>query len=226
MLADIRIQAMAGWFMCAAVGAGTASPDEEPADVSAVQGSPPVVTVVVVEPDPTLMTPQTRVNRMVEQGPDWPSDHRGQFLKELAPHAVMSGVNHCVPPSVVMAQAIQESGWGRSGLAKRHGNLFGIKDFRGGGVELKTTEGQGERTRARFRTWEHWSQSIEAHGQILGEDPRYGHAKIHREDGVSYARAIGPVYATDPKYSVKLEKLIRRYQLDAWDEPVARMTRC
>jgi len=125
-----------------------------------------------------------------------------------------------------MAQAIQESGWGRSGLAKRHGNLFGIKDFRGGGVELKTTEGRGERTRARFRTWDHWSHSIEAHGQILGEDPRYDHAKIHREDGVSYAKAIGPVYATDPKYSVKLEKLIRRYQLDAWDQPVARMTSC
>jgi flagellum-specific peptidoglycan hydrolase FlgJ len=214
-------------MMCAAIGAGIPSPDDAPPTLSTAQGAPPVVTVVeVVAPDPSTMNTQTRVQRMVEDGPDWPSDHRGRFLTELAPHAVMSGVNHCVPPSVVMAQAIQESGWGRSGLAKRYGNLFGIKDFGGGGVELKTTEGQGERTRARFRTWDHWSQSIEAHGQILGEDPRYDHAKIHREDGVSYARAIGPVYATDPKYSLKLERLIRRYQLDAWDQPVARMTSC
>ena len=228
MLADIRAPAMAGWFLFASIGAGNSTSGEEGALDEASQGQPPVVTVTVAVSSERseALHPKVEVDRLVETGPDWPSDHRGRFLNELAPHALMSGVKHCVPPSVVMAQAIQESGWGRSGLAKRHGNLFGIKDFRGGGVELSTTEGEGERPRARFRTWDHWTQSIDAHGEILGDDPRYDHAKVHREDGVSYARAIGPVYATDPAYSIKLERLIRRYQLDAWDQPVAQMTSC
>ena len=62
-----------------------------------------------------------------ELAPSWPDDHRRPFLRVLAPLAMRSGAEHCIPPSVTVAQGILESGWGRSDNAVQLNNLFGIK---------------------------------------------------------------------------------------------------
>ena len=164
--------------------------------------------------------------RWRESAPTWPGDYRGAFLERLVPHAIRSGQAHCVPPSVVMAQAVQESGWGRSGLARSHGNLFGIKSWSDQGVELTTTEGAGVVTRASFRRWADWTESVEVHGRLLSTDPRYAHANAHREDAEAYVKAIAPVYASDPAYADKLVKIMRRYELTTWDAQVSDASSC
>ena len=164
--------------------------------------------------------------RWRESAPTWPGDYRGAFLERLAPHAIRSGRANCVPPSVVMAQAVQESGWGRSGLARSHGNLFGIKSWSDKGVELATTEGAGVPTRASFRRWTDWTESVEVHGRLLSNDPRYAHANAHREDAEAYVKAIAPVYASDPAYAEKLVKIMRRYELTTWDAQVNDASSC
>jgi flagellum-specific peptidoglycan hydrolase FlgJ len=183
-----------------------------------------VVDVVSMEEEVVEVVPVE--DRWRDTAPSWPGDYRGAFLERLAPHAIRSGRDHCVPPSVVMAQAVQESGWGRSGLARSHGNLFGIKSWSDKGVELATTEGAGIATRASFRRWTDWTESVEVHGRLLSSDPRYAHANAHRADAEAYVKAIAPVYASDPAYADKLVKIMRRYELTTWDAQVSDASSC
>ncbi|MFT4624944.1 MAG: flagellum-specific peptidoglycan hydrolase FlgJ [Myxococcota bacterium] len=154
---------------------------------------------------------------------EWPDDHRGSFLAEATPLAIASGLSRCVPPSVTLAQAILESGWGRSTLARRHHNWFGIK---GAGVVLETIEGVGEPARASFRRWESPVDGVTAHARILSADRRYSHAWATWPDGRRFARAIAGTWATDPRYAERLVWLIDRYRLDRWDAQVAEASPC
>ena len=126
-----------------------------------------------------------------------------------------------VPASVTMAQAIQESGWGRSGLAEGHNNLFGVK---AGGVdeavEMQTEEfSQGERrsVRARFRTFLTRSEAVMHHGALLSADYRYADARENGAHWRSFLSHMAPVYASDPEYAERVGWLIERYDLDRWD---------
>ena len=51
------------------------------------------------------------------------------FLRKFAPDAVMIASDTNIFPSVMLAQAALESGWGESGLTKNGNALFGIKAF-------------------------------------------------------------------------------------------------
>ncbi|MDP6935556.1 MAG: glucosaminidase domain-containing protein, partial [Myxococcota bacterium] len=155
------------------------------------------------------------------QASDWPPDHRGAFLARLAPMALVSARVHRVPPSVTMAQAILESGWGRSKLARDHGNLFGIKSgATTGGVVMNTIEGVDQREAARFRSYGDWQASLEHHDALLATDQRYRQARPDWVNWRRYLERMAPVYATDPAYRGKLGELIVAYRLDRWDELV------
>ena len=159
---------------------------------------------------------------------EWPDDHRGVFLEQATPLALASGVESCVPPSVTLSQAILETGWGRSTLATRYHNWFGIKDpgSKAEGVWLNTVEGVGVPARARFRRWSGPAGSIRAHAAILTRDARYAHAWEAWPDGPDFARAIARRWATDPEYASRLVWLIDRYALDRWDARVADASPC
>src|SRR6202000_3311833 len=49
------------------------------------------------------------------------------FISLVAPGAIAAQQRYGVPAAVPIAQAIEESAWGRSGLAAKYHNLFGIK---------------------------------------------------------------------------------------------------
>jgi flagellum-specific peptidoglycan hydrolase FlgJ len=192
-------------------------------DLSNVDILLPVPTEMLLSTDPKAH--QEATGELIEQiEVRWPDDHRRAFLSAVAPHALVSARENCVPPSVTLAQAILESGWGRSKLAKRHNNLFGMKSgSRGGGVKLLTrevTEGKSATQRARFRTYEEWDQSIADHGQLLAEDPRYAQAREKWEHWPLFLQTLAPIYATDPKYIARISSLVDDYQLDQWDSLV------
>lgn len=68
---------------------------------------------------------------------DWQSivcsvpDEHQQFLTTYATVAQELSAETGVPASVMLAQAWVESHWGKSSVAKRNQNLFGIKYFKG-----------------------------------------------------------------------------------------------
>lgn len=158
---------------------------------------------------------------------EWPDDHRRAFLVAVAPSALQSAIEHCVPPSVTVGQAILESGWGRSGLATRHHNLFGMKaGAADASVALPTVEHDGDGAnvrRERFRTYEDWSASLEHHDRLLARDPRYADARPHWDHWPMFLATVAPTYASDPAYVRRVSKLVRDYRLDEWDALVTRL---
>lgn len=162
---------------------------------------------------------------VLDQTGDWPEGYRRDFLENLSVEAIASGVANELPPSVTLAQAVLESGWGRSGLATRHNNLFGVKS--GGsdsGVVLSTYEGGGDtlvRAKARFREYSDWRESLAHHNRLLSTDHRYADARAHWMDWQAFVDELAPVYATDPAYVRSVSQIVKKYDLDAWDDLVA-----
>ncbi len=139
----------------------------------------------------------------------------------MLPGALASQRDYGIPASVTIAQAIDESGWGQSGLAMYDHNLFGIKGTGPAGTtSLPTVEyqnGQSVSTVAGFRVYDNVTQSIEDHGQLLANSGYYGQAMAARHNADGFANALTGVYATDPQYGAKLIALMQRYKLYRYD---------
>ncbi|MCL2299364.1 MAG: glycoside hydrolase family 73 protein [Firmicutes bacterium] len=129
-------------------------------------------------------------------------------------------------PSLTIAQAILESGWGKSELAQKANALFGVKagaNWKGPRMDKKTSEhigGKKVEITAAFRAYGSWEESIADHGALL-RGARYK-AVAGERDYKKACRAVHAAgYATAPDYADSLIKLIEQYGLTAWDEPAA-----
>lgn len=123
------------------------------------------------------------------------------------------------PPAlkpVAVAQFLLESNWGRSGMGDAH-NYFGIKARAGEPfVTRKTWEhinGADIQVDAQFRRFASLDECFAAHAALFFRTRSgrqiYGKALNHPRDPVAFAHALTGVYATDPKYGAKLERIIR-----------------
>ena len=126
--------------------------------------------------------------------------------------------------SLTIAQAILESGWGKSGLTVKANALFGIKagtSWKGRVYSAKTQEcydGVNFTTvTALFRAYDSWEESVADHSALLTGAARYKDV-IGERDYKTACRAIKAAgYATDPQYADKLIRLIESYGLTAYD---------
>jgi hypothetical protein len=122
---------------------------------------------------------------------------------------------------VTIAQAIEESAWGRSGLAAKYHNLFGIKGSGpAGSVSLPTSEFQGGQwvtIDARFRVYHNDAESIADHAELLATSGYYTRAMADRGVPDAFANDLTGVYATDPDYGANLVALMKLYNLYQFD---------
>jgi hypothetical protein len=154
-----------------------------------------------------------------------------QFIAAAVPGAQLGWRQYGVPPSVTIAQAILESGWGRSGLASVDRNYFGIKCFNGvygalaNGCHLyKTNEctkaGKCFATQATFRTYASMAHSFRDHGNFLKVNSRYAGAFTYTKDANKFIWAVWKAgYATDPNYYTKVTGIMAAnglYRYDTW----------
>ncbi|MBI2956537.1 MAG: glucosaminidase domain-containing protein [Acidobacteria bacterium] len=155
------------------------------------------------------------------------TEKKHRFLWKLAPLVQGLAGRTGLPASVILAQAILESDWGCSALARRHRNLFGIKASAGANaseaVVYPTTEyrgGQPQRERARFAHYASYEQCLEDYARVLSR-PRYARARAVAANPLAFAVELQRCgYATDPRYAHKLAVLIRRYRLTQYDVAV------
>ena len=143
------------------------------------------------------------------------------FISLVAPGALATQQRYGIPAAVTIAQAIDESGWGRSVLATADHNLFGIKGAGPAGRDMLPTRehenGVWVTRTAPFRVYHSVAESIEDHGRLLATDPAYRHAMASRGRPDAFATALTGVYATDPGYGPSLIALMRLYNLYRYD---------
>ena len=122
---------------------------------------------------------------------------------------------------MTIAQAIEESAWGRSGLAAQYHNLFGIKGTGpAGSVNLPTSEyqdGQWVTIDAPFRVYHNDAESVADHAELLATSGYYTRAMADRAVPDAFANDLTGVYATDPDYGANLIALMKLYNLYQFD---------
>lgn len=99
-----------------------------------------------------------------------------KFIKSIEVEAQKSYKEYKIFPSITIAQAILESGWGNSQLTKDSNNLFGIKaddSWKGKTIEIMTTENYNDKIDASFRKYNSIEASIKDHAEFLKENKRY-----------------------------------------------------
>ena len=143
------------------------------------------------------------------------------FIESVAEGAIEGWTKYKVLPSITVAQAILESGWGSSTLSTKAHNLFGIKgSYNGNSVIMSTAEyinGSYVYVNASFRAYANNNESVEDHGAFLNENSRYSNLLGDTSyTSVAYKlKADG--YATAPTYATSLINLIQTYGLDRLD---------
>lgn len=143
------------------------------------------------------------------------------FIESVAQGAINGWNKFGVLPSVTVAQAILESGWGQSGLSTQAHNLFGIKgSYNGQYVTMQTREvynGQSYYIYDNFRKYANNSESVEDHGNFLYSNSRYANL-LGDQSYASVARKLqADGYATDPSYASSLIRLVEMYNLTQLD---------
>ncbi|MGX7363970.1 LysM peptidoglycan-binding domain-containing protein [Aerococcus suis] len=153
------------------------------------------------------------------------------FLNQLIPHAYEIANDNDLYASVMMAQAILESGWGQSGLSlPPYNNLFGIKgNYNGQSAVFDTLEDDGTGNyygiKDGFRVYPSFHESLEDYADILRHGisgAPYFYAGTWKSNTNSYQDATAWLtgrYATDTSYGTKLNQIIEANDLTKYDTP-------
>ena len=159
-----------------------------------------------------------------------------KFIKTVGKLAKKDMKKTGILASVTIAQAILESGYGRSALGMEANNLFGMKATLSGNTwkskwdgtvfKKKTLEyysGKWVTITADFRAYSSFADSIRDHSNYLryaknGSKRRYAGVVKNK----SYKKTIQIIknggYATDPNYVNKIISIIKRYKLTKYDK--------
>ena len=144
------------------------------------------------------------------------------YIKKYAPIAVKEMHLNRIPASITLAQGILESGKGRSELALKSNNHFGIKchtQWKGARVYHDDDE-KGEC----FRKYQFVETSYVDHSAFLTKRKRYAFLFTYGvKDYKKWAKGLKKAgYATDKQYPNKLIKIIENYKLYQFDNVKSR----
>lgn len=147
-----------------------------------------------------------------------------EFIEQIAEYIKKYASSYGIKVhSPIIAQAILESGWGKSILAYKYHNYFGLKcggGWRGKVVNLKTSEeyviGVHTQIRDAFRVFDDMESGVKGYFEFIGYS-RYANLKgvTNPETYVMNIKADG--YATSSKYVENVMKVIRDYNLTRFD---------
>lgn len=150
-------------------------------------------------------------------------NNRKEFLEMLASHSSLAK-EYNIFPEVMMGQAILESGWGESTLAKYSKNLFGVKvpnseKGKGKGHVYQTNEeinGKNIRIKDEFRKFDTYEQSIRQYLSLLSGRYYSSFGVTKAKDYKEQLRLIKKAgYATASNYVDAVLNVITRNNLSA-----------
>ncbi len=178
------------------------------------------VKKVQVEPRPVKLPSvdqQKHIKKLEKTGRKF-NKYTLSYIKKYAPLAVREMHKYKIPASITLAQGILESGSGRSQLASKSKNHFGIKchtTWRGARVYHDDDE-KGEC----FRKYQYVESSYKDHSLFLTQRRRYAFLFSYGiKNYKKWAKGLKKAgYATDPRYPKKLISLIENYELHKFDD--------
>lgn len=155
------------------------------------------------------------------------------FIAEIATYAQPVAQANDLYASVMIAQAILESGWGRSSLSKAPNyNLFGIKgSYNGQTVYMSTLEylnNQWLTMNEPFKRYPSYTQSFEDNARTLRSTSLQSGVSYYsgawKSNTTSYLDAtawLAGRYATAPNYASSLNAVIQQFGLTQYDTPAS-----
>ena len=153
--------------------------------------------------------------------------NNNEFIEQIADcvekYAYVYGIEVHSP---IIAQAILESGWGKSSLASKYHNYFGLKcggAWKGKSVNMATKEeykvGTLTNIRDNFRVYDSMEDGVKGYFDFINTR-RYANLKGVRSPEEYVRRIKADGYATSSTYIDTLLKIIRDNNLTRFDTDV------
>ena len=144
-----------------------------------------------------------------------------QIAKCVKKYAYVYGIEVHSP---IIAQAILESGWGKSSLASKYHNYFGLKcgsSWKGKSVNMATKEeykvGTLTNIRDNFRVYDSMEAGVKGYFDFINTS-RYANLKGVKSPEEYVRRIKADGYATSSKYVDNIMRVIRDNNLTRFDE--------
>ena len=151
-----------------------------------------------------------------------------EFIDKIAPIVVVENEKRGNPlfSSVIIAQAILETGYGTSTLMLRANAVFGLKafdDYKGKVYSARTREVYNNNSiliEAKFRAYDSLVESVSDYFNLICKTSRYRKALTAETPEQCIQAIIDGGYATDPNYVNKIMKLLEVNDLTRFDKQI------
>jgi flagellum-specific peptidoglycan hydrolase FlgJ len=145
-----------------------------------------------------------------------------KFFEDALPEALRIQITEGIPASAVMAQAILESSYGQSSMARIGHNYFGMKAFdtwKGDRMKNLATLDDGTiPTVADFRAYPTLADGFDGYVAFLRAGNRYDRA-FDKHTGAEFIETVLKAgYCGDPRYMTMIHQIIARHHLEKLDE--------
>ena len=135
-----------------------------------------------------------------------------EFINQWISIAKEHQTKYGIPASITLAQGGLESAWGKSGLATKYNNYFGITGkYKGNTVNLRDSGG----SMLNFRVYPTPNESYEDHAQLLKRKYTPETPDATYTEWANTLQQNG--YATNPSYAESLIQTIEKFGLNDYD---------
>lgn len=176
--------------------------------------------VQTVKTDPAGKTVAAAATEKSEEQPKVMFSSPEEFITALTPFAKDIAKKLSVSPTVLLAQAALETGWGKKVSTSADGssshNLFNIKAdkrWQGPTATVDTLEfinGVAKREKHQFRSYNGFQESFEDFANFLQSNDRYSDALAKSENPAHFLNGLQDAgYATDPNYAAKIQNVMK-----------------
>ena len=163
----------------------------------------------------------TKLTSYVAPKKEWTAKQKRQlaYVDTYKMVALAEMETHGIPASITLAQGLLESGTGRSTLAKKNNNHFGIKCFSKKCRKGHCSNHSDDHHKDFFRKFTSPEESFRAHSKVLMKDRYRSLFSLPITDYTGWAHGLRKAgYATDPRYGDKLVRLIKDLELWRYDQ--------
>jgi flagellum-specific peptidoglycan hydrolase FlgJ len=145
-----------------------------------------------------------------------------KFIKEIMPFAIKFQIDRNIPASAMISQAIYESNYGRSALAKTNYNFFGLKAPKKGNIpySMMPTTDCGVYHEQPFRKFENIYEGFCGYYEFLSSKNIYNNA-FKQTDGESFIKSLlSAGYCPNSNYLGEIHQVMTRHHLSKLDDIV------